>query len=47
MKVFALGADQILNDGENSVADIQNHEFNEQLALMNQLDEDEKKGTVI
>lgn len=43
MKVFAVSADQLLNDDENSVVDIQNHEFNEQLALINQLDEDEKK----
>ncbi|MGM0582969.1 MAG: helix-turn-helix domain-containing protein [Bacteroidota bacterium] len=46
MKVFAVSADQLLNDDENSVVDIQNHELNEQLALINQLDEDEKTALV-
>lgn len=46
MKVFAVSADQLLNDDENSVVDIQNHEFNEQLALINQLDEDEKNALI-
>ena len=46
MKVFAVSADQLLNDNENSVVNIQNHELNEQLALINQLDEDEKNALV-
>ena len=46
MKVFAVSADQLLNDNENSVVDLQNQEFNEQLALINQLDEDEKNALI-
>ncbi len=46
MKVFAVSADQLLNEDEKSVVDIQNHELNEQLALINQLDEDEKNALV-
>ncbi|MEM6738246.1 MAG: transcriptional regulator [Bacteroidota bacterium] len=46
MKVFAVSADQLLNEDENSVVDIQNHELNEQLALINQLDEDEKNALI-
>lgn len=46
MKVFAVSADQLLNDDENRVVDIQNHELNEQLALINQLDDDEKNALV-
>ncbi len=46
MKVFAVSADQLLNDNQNSVVDIQNHELNEQLALISQLDEDEKNALV-
>jgi transcriptional regulator with XRE-family HTH domain len=46
MKVFAVSADQLLNDEENRVVDIQNHELNEQLALISQLDEDEKNALV-
>lgn len=46
MKVFAVSADQLLNDKENSVVEIQNHELNEQLMLINQLDEDEKNALV-
>ena len=42
MKVFAVSADNLLNDNENSVVELQNHELNEQLMLINQLDEDEK-----
>jgi hypothetical protein len=33
-------------DEENRVVDIQNHELNEQLALISQLDEDEKNALV-
>ena len=32
--------------GESSVVDIQNHEVNEQLAMINQLDEDEKNALI-
>lgn len=46
MKVFAVSADQLLNEDENTVVDIQNHELNEQLALINQLDEDEKNALI-
>jgi len=46
MKVFAVSADQLLNESEKSVVDIQNHEFNEQLAMINQLDEDEKNALI-
>jgi transcriptional regulator with XRE-family HTH domain len=46
MKVFAISADQLLNDNENSVVNIQNHEMNEQLMLINQLDEDEKNALI-
>ena len=46
MKVFAVSADQLLNEDENSVMDIQQHEMNEQLALINQLDEDEKNALI-
>ena len=35
-----------LNDNQNSVVEIQNHELNEQLALISQLDEDEKNALV-
>ena len=46
MKVFAVSADQLLNDEENRIVEIQNHELNEQLALISQLDEDEKNALV-
>lgn len=46
MKVFAVSADQLLNEDESSVVDIQNHEVNEQLAMINQLDEDEKSALI-
>ena len=46
MKVFAVSADQLLNDDENRVVEIQNHELNEQLALISQLDEEEKNALV-
>jgi len=39
MKVFAVSADQLLNDDENKVVEIQNHELNEQL-------DDEKNALV-
>jgi transcriptional regulator with XRE-family HTH domain len=46
MKVFAVSADQLLNESEKTVVDIQNHETNEQLAMINQLDEDEKNALI-
>jgi transcriptional regulator with XRE-family HTH domain len=46
MKVFTVSADQLLNEDESSVVDIQNHEVNEQLAMINQLDEDEKNALI-
>jgi hypothetical protein len=42
MKVFAVSADTLLNENENSVVELQNHELNEQLMLIAKLDEDEK-----
>ena len=42
MKVFAVSADNLLNNRENSVVELENHELNQQLMLINQLDEDEK-----
>jgi hypothetical protein len=47
MKVFVVSADNLLNDKENSVVELQNHELNEQLMLINQLDEDEKNARKI
>ncbi len=47
MKLFVISADQFLNDNENSVTNIQNHENNEQLMLINQLDEDEKTALIM
>lgn len=41
-----MSADRLLNDNENSVVEIQNHELNEQLALISQLDEEEKNALV-
>jgi len=46
MKVFAVIADNLLNDSENSVVELQNHELNEQLMMLKQLDEDEKNALV-
>ena len=45
-EAFAVSADNLLNDKENSVVELQNHELNEQLMLINQLDEDEKNALV-
>ena len=45
MQPTPSGADNLLNDSENSVVELQNHELNEQLMLISQLDEDEKKCT--
>ncbi len=46
MKVFAVSADQLLNEDENTVIDIKNHELNEQLILLNQLDDEEKNALI-
>jgi len=46
MKIFSVSADQLLNEDEKSVVDIQNHELNEQIALINQLDDDEKNALI-
>ena len=42
MKVFAVSADNLLKDYENSIVGLDNHELNEQRMLINQLDEDKK-----
>ena len=44
--LFSVSADTLLNDDENSVVDLQNHELNEQIMLINQLDEDEKNALI-
>jgi hypothetical protein len=44
--LIAVSADTLLNDNENSVVELQNHELNEQLMLINQLDEDEKNALI-
>ncbi|WP_066755361.1 hypothetical protein [Crocinitomix algicola] len=36
----------MLNEDENTAVDIQDKELNEQLALINQLDEDEKNALI-
>lgn len=46
MKVFGVSADQLLNEDENTTVDIQDKELNKQLALINQLDEDEKNALI-
>jgi hypothetical protein len=46
MKVFAVSANNLLNDSENIVVELQNHELNEQIMLINQLDEDEKNALI-
>lgn len=46
MKVFSVSPDQLLNEDENTTVDIQDKELNEQLALINQLDEDEKNALI-
>ncbi len=42
----AISTDNLLNDNENSVVELENHELNEQLMLINQLDEDEKNALI-
>lgn len=46
MKVFSVSADQLLNEDDNAVINIQDKELNEQLALISQLDEDEKNALI-
>ena len=41
-----VSADNLLNDEQNSVVELENHELNEQLMLINQLDEDEKNALI-
>jgi len=44
--LFAVNADKLLNDSEDSVVEMQNHELNDQLMIINQLDEDEKNALI-
>ena len=44
--VFNISADTLLNDGENSVVELQNQDLKKQLMLINQLDENEKNALV-
>lgn len=46
IKVFAVSANNLSNDNENSMVVLQNHELNEQLMLINQLDDDEKNALI-
>jgi len=46
MKVFGVSADQLLNEEEGTTVDIQDKELNEQLAMIHQLDEDEKNALI-
>ena len=46
MKVFAVSADNLLNDSEDSVVEMQNHELNEQLMHINQLEEVDKNALI-
>lgn len=46
MKVFTVTADQLLNEDEKTVVDIKNSELNEQVALISQLDEDERNALI-
>jgi transcriptional regulator with XRE-family HTH domain len=46
MKVFTVSADQLLNEDEKTVVDIKNSELNEQVALISQLDEDERNALI-
>lgn len=45
-KVFAMSADNLLNDSENSMVEHQHHDLNDQLMLINKLDEDEKNALI-
>ncbi len=46
MKVFTISADQLLNEDEKTVVDIKNSELNEQIALISQLDEEERNALI-
>lgn len=46
LSAIGVSAYQLLNEDENTTVDIQNKELNEQLALINQLDEDEKNALI-
>ncbi len=46
MENISVSADNLLNDSENSVMELENHELNEQLMLINQLDDDEKNALI-
>lgn len=47
MKVFAVTADQLLNEDENTAINIQDHELNKQVALISQLDEEERSALTV
>jgi len=44
--VFAVSADNLLNNSENSVVELQNHELNEQIIPIHQLDQDERDALI-
>jgi hypothetical protein len=44
--VFTVSANNLSNDNENSMVVLQNHELNEQLMLINQLDDDKKNALI-
>lgn len=46
MENISVSADNLLNGSENSVMELENHELNEQLMLINQLDDDEKNALI-
>ncbi len=46
MENISVSADNLLNGSENSVVELENHELNEQLMLINQLDDDEKNALI-
>ena len=46
MRVFAVSADQLINEDKDDAIDPKNQAFNEQLAMINQLDEDEKEALI-
>ncbi len=46
MENISVSAENLLNDSENSVMELENHELNEQLMLINQLDDDEKNALI-
>ena len=44
--MFAVSAYNLLNDSEDSVVEMQNHELNEQLMHINQLEEVDKNALI-